>query len=89
MRIKIAGISVQLNNRYDHIERVAQNFVTDLSPDVTVEVSQKEIDAVRRDYPNDTPDGYIEAVELYRKISDKLYLFDAFLMHGVAIYYDG
>ena len=89
MKIKIADIAVQMNNRYPYIESVARNFVYEGEADMTVELTAAELDAVRGEYTEGLDDGYIEAVELYRKIANKLYGFDAFLMHGVAIYYDG
>lgn len=89
MKIKIADITVQMNNRYPYIESAARAFVSDGTADMEVSVSQGELEAARADYQSELADGYIEAVELYRKIAEELYRFDAFLMHGVAIYYEG
>ena len=87
--IKIAELSIGIENRYDHIVLQAKDYITDSAPLFTVSVSEEEIDAERIRSATDRPRGYYESIVAYRKIAARLPEYDAFLFHGSVIEYKG
>ena len=87
--IKIADLSIGIENRYEHILLQARDYITDSEPVFTVSVSEEEIDAERVRSATDRPRGYYESIVAYRKIAARLPEHDAFLFHGSVIEYRG
>ena len=83
--IKIAGLSIGIDNRYRHIEVQAKDYLTSDPALFTVSVSEAEIDEEREFSGTDYPRGYYESLIAYRKIAEKLPDYDAFLFHGSVI----
>ena len=80
--IKIADISVCIDNKYEYIREMCRDYITDEPAEFSVSVTDDEI---KRE--NDTnegfPDFYLETLAIYRKIANKLSEYNGFLMHGV------
>ena len=85
--IKIADLCIGIENRYDHIELQAKDYIAYEEPLFTVSVSEEEIDDERTRSATDRPRGYYESIVAYRKIAEKLPEYDAFLFHGSVIEY--
>lgn len=90
--IRIADITVAIDNKYEYVERLCQGYkispVED--PDMTVSVSEEEIrnEIEISEFPA-TP-AYAEGVCVYRNICRPLpQLFGAYLMHCAVIEYEG
>ena len=83
LNIDIGGISVGIDNKYDYIEKLASDYLTDKAPDFTVTVTEEEIDRERdmSEYKN-LPRAYFESVVAYRHIAEILPTLDAFVFHG-------
>lgn len=87
--IKIAGLTVGIDNRFEHVVRLARDYMTDGIPDFTVRASEEEI--LKEGQSSDTQfsDGYLESIVVYRKIAEKLPEYDGFVFHGAVLNLDG
>ncbi len=89
MIYKIAGLKIQINNKYKYTERFCEKYLTDettcdLIADVTDEEFEREKLASK-----DFSDGYVENICLYRSLCRQLPDFDRFLLHSAVLEYDG
>ena len=90
-KIRIAGLTAELDNRYAYVTdqcrdyTVSDHDATDLVANATREQILRELSA--EGSPKD--EGYAESVCLYRSIAEQLYAYDAFLMHGAVIGFEG
>jgi phenylalanyl-tRNA synthetase beta chain len=91
MKISVAGLTVELNNRYDHIVRLAHDYLApDSEPDFSVFATDEELEAERRASSNFSFDnGYLESIVLYRKIAEQLPRYNAYVFHGAVLGIDG
>ena len=87
--IKIAGLPIGVDNRFEHIKIQARDYLTDLEPLFTVSVNDDDIEAEKKSSGTDYPSGYYESIIAYRKIADRLFEYDGFLFHGCVIELDG
>ncbi len=86
IRIKIAGLSIGIDNKYSFIEKLARDYLTDEPELFTVEALENEIRREGEQTPGQSyPDGYLESVVVYRKIAERLPDFDAFVFHGAVL----
>lgn len=89
VRARLAGIPVQLNNRFPELEWLCRDYVTDEDPLITLAVTQEEIEEERAKQADIFSDGYLETVCLYRKLALEMLKCDVFLMHASVIEVDG
>ncbi len=87
--IKIAGLNVGIENKHRYIERLAEDYITDASPDFIVSAEDSEIAAERECVEVAFSDGYLESIVVYRKIAERLPSYDAFVFHGAVLNLDG
>lgn len=85
--IKIAGISIGIDNRYLFLEMLCREYETDEVPLFTVSVTEDEILTEQKGNTN-YGKGYCESLCIYRKICLKLPEYNAFLMHSAVIAVD-
>ena len=88
MVIRIAGVTIDVKNKYTYFDDFAKEFQFDGKPDFTVEVSDEYMKKVIARNPEHS-DGYLESLEIYRIICRKLLDYDAMLMHCAAVCVDG
>lgn len=89
VRIRIANLNIQINNRYSFLEKQCMNYLYDKDDiDFVVEVSDEEIEAERKNSDYDYPNGYLESICAYRAIANKIPAYNAFLLHAAIISYD-
>ncbi len=83
LKIDLGGITVGIDNKYDYIEKLASDYLTDTAPDFTITVTEEEIDRERdmSEYKN-LSRAYFESVVAYRHIAEVLPTRDAFVFHG-------
>lgn len=89
LTIGIAGITVGIENRYRHIEYISRDYVTSGEPAFTVRASDEEIAAERLASGGEYNDAYLESTVIHRKIAERLWEIDAFVLHGAVISVDG
>ncbi len=91
-RIKMAGLTVRIENRFDHVRKQCAGYIVsaEVPADFAVSVSEEEL---RREVAKApelfSDDGYAESVIVYEKISNALPAYDAFVMHSSAVSADG
>lgn len=85
INIKIAGLTVEIDNKYPNIEYSAVDYLTDGKADFSVSASKEDLEAERALAEEDFPDAYCESIALYRQIAEKIPEYDGFLFHGSVI----
>lgn len=87
--VKLAGLSIGIDNRFDYIEKYARDYLTDEPPIFTVSVSDTELEReAAMSYDEHTP-GYLESIAAYRKIAERMPEFDAVVFHGAVLSHGG
>ncbi len=82
--IKIADISICIENKYEYIRHMCRDYITDEVANFSVSATDEEIMREQgRDGQGGFPPEYLETLAIYRKIAEKLSEFHGFLMHGV------
>ena len=89
VRARLAGIPVQMNNRFPELEWLCRDYVTDEDPLITLSVTQAEIEEERAKQADIFTDGYLETICLYRKLALEMLNHNVFLMHASVIEVDG
>ena len=91
-QIEAAGLVIRIENRYDYVHDLCVKYRTspERPADITVSVSEGEIQQEIENAPQyDLDEEYCESVVIYKKISNALPSYDAFVMHSSAIAVDG
>ena len=89
VKVQLAGIPVQMNNRFPELEVLCRDYLTEEGPVITLSATQKEIEAERAMQDDIFTDGYLETICLYRKLALKMLQHGVFLMHASVIEVDG
>ena len=84
IKIKLAGLKIEIDNRYSAVERLCKDYLSDFTgfPDISVKTTDKEISENRAVFPAEFDNGYVESVCIYRAICKKLPLFDRLMLHS-------
>lgn len=88
--IQVADIRILLRNRYNYTEALCREYsVNDTRWDISVEATDEAI--AEEIKLADIPIGadYAESVCLHREIAERLWAYDAFLLHSALIECDG
>lgn len=89
VKILLAGIPVQFDNRFPDMEALCRGFETELPPELTIRVSDEELAGERQKQTETFSDGYLETVCCYRKAANQLLDRDIFVMHASVVALDG
>ena len=89
MKIEIANLTVEIKNKFNFLEDMCKNYLSQNAPDFCVEVGNDEIEKERS--LNEIPfeDGYLESLCAYRQIAERLPEYNALLIHGATIEVNG
>ena len=88
MLISIAGLVIDVKNKYEHFNDICRDYeVHDKEPDFCIEVTEEELKKAIENDPG-FHDGYVEGLEIYRKICRKVLDYDAMLIHSAAVSVD-
>ena len=88
-RIQLAGIPVQLDNRFPDLQLLCRGYETTEEPLIHISASAEEIEAERAMQADIFTDGYLETVCLYRKLALEMLRHNVFIMHASVIEVDG
>ena len=91
-QIETAGLVIRIENRFDYVRNLCRDYMTspDRPADIAVSVSEEELQLEAETAPGFfSGDASAEAVAAYKKISNALPAFDAFVMHSSAVAVDG
>jgi hypothetical protein len=87
--VKLAGLSIGIDNRFDYIEKYARDYLTDEPPIFTVAVSDTELEREAAMSDDEHTPGYLESIAAYRKIAERMPEFDAVVFHGAVLSHGG
>jgi hypothetical protein len=87
--VKLAGLSIGIDNRFDYIEKYARDYLTDEPPIFTVSVSDTELEREAAMSDDEHTPGYLESIAAYRKIAERMPEFDAVVFHGAVLSHGG
>ncbi len=88
--IRIAELNIAINNKYDYVSNMCAEYIcSDRNYDFKVSVTDEEILEEQRIGGFDFDPAYLESICLYRSIAKELPKYNAFVMHGAAIEYEG
>lgn len=80
--VEFAGIRIGITAKYDIMKAISKGYIIDSSiADFDIEISPEELARETADF---SP-AELEALAIYRKIAARLYEYDAFVLHGVAL----
>lgn len=89
MILELAGIPVQMDNRYPELELLCRGYETQRMPVIHLSVAEDEIEKERCSQPGVFSNGYLETVCLYRKLALEMLAHQVFIMHASVIEVDG
>lgn len=91
VKIRIADLTAQLDNRYAFVEQQCRDYLAspEAKADIVATATQAQIQAEMALDDTGKNEGYAESICLYRSIAGQLHAFDAFLMHGAVIGFEG
>ena len=90
--IKIANITVRVDEQYSYVRYLCRNYIVDdaSDADLLVRVSDEEIQTQIKASEIPTTPAYAEGVCVYRQICERLpIMFQSFMFHGAVIEYEG
>ena len=87
---RMANLNIDIQNRYEHVARQCKDYLatTAATPDLSVSVSEEEIDAALALQPQFSR-GYHESICIYRRLCTALLHHGRFMVHAAVIKYDG
>lgn len=89
VRIQLAGIPIQMNNRFPELEILCREYRTEETPLIILSATREEIEEERGKQADIFSDGYLETICLYRKLALEILRYNVFLMHASVIEVDG
>lgn len=89
VKIEIAGVSVQMDNRFAELEYLCHGYETEKQPEMILSVSREELDRERQSQTYEFSDGYLESVCMYRKMALAMLQHHVFIMHASVVDVDG
>lgn len=85
MIICLAGIKIEIKNRYSFLPSLCRDYLCEGEADFSVEVSDADLEKEREMSEKKFSDGYLESVCVYREIAKHLPEFNAFILHSAAV----
>lgn len=86
MVISIAGLTVEINNRFPYIEKLAADYISNSDNiDFSVEATDEDIEYEKEMSEFEFSAGYLESIAVYRKIAERLPEYGAVVFHGAVI----
>ena len=80
---QFAGICVEITHIYPYFADLAKDYLGGEMPEFSITVTQADIDLEREN--EDTLDGYLETLVIYRKLCERLVEKNILLFHSAAI----
>ena len=97
--VRLADIPIGVSAMFSETKRFCKDYITDEPPlwhistapeNIDFEREQSKETAIRENRkPIDWSDAYLEQLALYRKIAERMPLYDVLLLHGSVIAVDG
>ncbi len=81
--------NIAVHSLYPEVHAYCSAYETDSPPDFTITTSPQDINFEREHSTGTHSDGWLEVTAVYRKIAERMPLYDAFLIHGSVLSVDG
>lgn len=95
-KISIAEITIEISALFASTKEFCKDYLTNAAPDFSIAITDEDIayersrsKAVHSNASKEFSSEYLETLAVYRKIAEKLPLYNAFLFHASAIEIDG
>jgi len=85
IKVEIAGIPIGIDNRFEYIEKLSGEYLTDKEPIFTVNATDADIDKEREIAGESFSHAYLESTVIFRKIAEHLPEYDAVVFHGAVL----
>ncbi len=87
---RLADLNIEIRNRYRHTSAQCEGYLAPEGsvPDVTVSVPEDEHAKLVAAHPEFGP-GYLESIEIYRRLCTAILPYDAFFVHAAVVEVDG
>ncbi len=89
INIEVAGLSIGIDNRYRHIERISKDYITEKPPFFTVTATEEQIRAEQSALEAQYSPEVLESTAIFGNFAERLPLYDAAVFHGAVIAYEG
>ena len=90
LRIKLAGIVIEIHGHYDYLKEYCRDYITEEEAELEIEITEKDILAECVDTEIEKFGlPYLETLAVLRKIADLMPEYDRFLMHGAVLAWKG
>ena len=89
VRIKLAGVPIEMDNRFPDLEAFCAGYETEEAPEIALCVSPQELEAERGAQDALFSDGYLEMICMYRKLALEMLSRGVFILHASVIEVDG
>lgn len=86
--IRIAGIAVGIDNRYEYVKRLCRDYICTDEPRFCVRAKESDLRKQLELFSQGGP-GYAESICVYRDICRRLPEYGAFVFHAAAVECDG
>lgn len=89
-KIKIADLIIEIDNKYNFVEKMCADYVTDEERiDLHISCTDEEIEREKSLCGEGYSMGYLESLCVYRHICEGALEYDVLLMHSAVIEYEG
>lgn len=89
-QIRVADHRIEIIPRYPQIRLLCRDYLCgEGRPEYSICVTEQEIRREQRPDEPEVPDGYLETLAVYRKLSEWMMDQDTILLHGSAVAVDG
>ena len=85
LKIKLAGIPIGINNRYEYVQSLCRDYLTDEEPDFTVDATDSDIAKENEMTGGEFSPGYLESTVIFRNIAEQLPGYGAVVFHGAVL----
>ena len=83
--LKIANITVQVIHNFDYLSVLCKDYISQETPEITIEVSLEDMEAERVGPVLLSKDGYLESLAFFRKFSEILTKRGIILFHSCVV----
>ena len=83
--VKIAGIPIEIDNKYQKVYEIAKDYITNDKPEFRVSATEEEMNEERINSETDYSLPYYESVVIFRHIAENVPKYDTILFHSAVI----
>ena len=85
IKISIASLIVEIDNKYEYIEKLTLDYRCEGEADFSVSADEADFLSEEKTAADGCPRPYLESIIIHRKIAERLPEYDAFVFHGAVM----